>query len=141
MKILFTSSPHRPPAHHRGVTLLEMTIVILVLLTLISTVTFSTGAINDWQAGKKASETLRSVYVAQRTYLSDYPTTAVAALTQADLLPYLPTKATTFPTVEDLDGNQLNIKVDVSPPVVIDAGGTIYDPSGDSNDSLWDVGE
>ena len=137
----FDSHRHQPPTTKLGVTLLEMTIVILVLLTLIGTVSFSTNAINNWQAGKEASETLRSVYVAQRTYLADHPTTAVATLTQADLLPYLPNRPDNFPTVEDLDGNDLEIKVDVSPPVVINSAGSTYDPSGKSNDSLWDVGE
>lgn len=125
----------------RGFTLLEMTIVIGILIALMSMGFVGSRGISKWQAGKEASETLRSVYTAQRTYLADHPTTPVNTLTQELLLPYLPTRVATFPTVEDLDGNTLNIQVTVSPPVVIDSGGTIYDPSGNASDSLWDAGE
>lgn len=135
------ANAHPPRTRRGGFTLLEMTVVILVLLSLVGMVSFSTGAINDWQAGREASETLRSVYVAQRTYLADHPTTPVSALTQADLLPYLPMQTGTFPQVEGLDGTMREIKVDISPPVIIGAGGGVYDPSGKPNDSLWDVGE
>jgi type II secretory pathway pseudopilin PulG len=135
------ANAHPPTTRGGGFTLLEMTIVILVLLSLVGMVSFSTGAINDWQAGRTASETLRSAYVAQRTYLADHPTTPVSSLTQANLLPYLPMERATFPQIEGLDGTMRNIKVDVSPPVIVDGAGVVYDPSGKDNDSLWDVGE
>lgn len=131
----------QPRQPRRGFTLLEMSMVILVLLALIGMVSFGGSAVSEWQAGKKASETLRSVYVAQRTYLADHPTTSVDTITRDDLLPYLPTDASTFPQVEDLDGTMRDINVDVSPPVVSDGGDGVYDPSGKDNDSLWDVGE
>lgn len=124
-----------------GFTLLEMTIVILVLLTLMGTGLFVSNQYSKWQAGRKASEELRNVYSAQRMYLADNPTVAVASITAADLIPYLTTRATALPTVESLEGNALTIKVDVSPPVISDGGTGIYDPSGQPLDSLWDVGE
>lgn len=122
-------------------TLLEMTIVILVLLTLVGIGTLSSGKISEWKLGREAGETLREVYSAQRLYLADHPTTKVSDITAASLIPYLPRKATAMPTVESLDGNQLAIRVNVSPPVVDSGDGSTYDPSGSSSDSLWDIGQ
>ncbi len=125
----------------RGFTLLEMTIVIMILLALVGMTTMGSKTIGEWRKGRDASEVLRSVYVAQRTYLADHPTTSMSTVSKTDLLPYLPTKATVFPTVKGLDGVTRQIKVTVSPPVVIDTTGAVYDPSENPNDSLWDVGE
>lgn len=130
-------SVHRP----RGFTLVELSLVIGLLIALASIGMLSTTAITKWQAGREASETLRSVYVAQRTFLADHPTTAVGSLTQTNLLPYVPNKPAAFPTVKGLDGVSRAIKVNISPPVIVSANGSVYDPSGDFDDSLWDVGE
>lgn len=124
-----------------GVTLLEMTIVILVLLILMSTGLVVSAQYRKWQLGRTASETLRNVYSAQRLYLSDNPTVAVADITPADIIPYLTNRETAIPTVESLEGDQLTIKVNVSPPVINDGSDGTYDPSGNSLDSLWDVGQ
>jgi competence protein ComGC len=125
----------------KGVTLLEMTIVILVLLTLLGVGMMSNKKIGEWKLGRQASETLRSVYSAQRMFLADHPTTLVSKITANDLIPYLPNNATAMPTVESLEGKQLDFVVDVSPPVVNAGNGITYDPSGNSTDSLWDVGQ
>jgi len=125
----------------KGFTLLEMTMVLLVLLVLISIATFSSKWVITWRAGSLASETLRTVYMAQRSYLADNPTAQVANLTQAMLLPYLPNSPTVFPTVTSLTKTTLTIKVNVSPPYAVDSSGARYDPSGGTTDSLWDVGE
>lgn len=125
----------------RGFTLLEMTIVIMVLLTLIK-VGFSTSkAMDQWKLGRQASETLRTVYSAQRMYLADNPTAQVSAITDVLLIPYLPDNTTALPTVKSLTGGTLGIKVNVSPPVINSGSGVAYDPSGSSTDSLWDVGQ
>jgi type II secretory pathway pseudopilin PulG len=124
-----------------GFTLVEMSLVLGLLIALMGMGTLASFRIADWKAGRQASETLRSVYVAQRTYLADHPTTAIGNLSQSKLLPYIPQSPATFPTVEGLDGTLRQIRVTVSPPVVIDTSGTVYDPSGNSKDSLWDVGE
>lgn len=124
-----------------GFTLLEMTIVILVLLTLVGIGTYSSGRFADWKLGREAGETLREVHAAQRMFLADRPTTPVANITNADLLPYMRNNITSMPTVESLDGDQLPIMVNVSPPVVNSGGGVAYDPSGSSSDSLWDIGQ
>jgi type II secretory pathway pseudopilin PulG len=126
-------------------TLLELTIVIMVLLALVGMGMSGSGYIRNWQLGREASETLRSVYTAQRSFLADNPTTVVSELASEankdKLIPYLPNRATTMPTVKSLTGTTLKIKFDVFPPVVNDGSGGRYDPSGSFKDSLWDVGE
>jgi prepilin-type N-terminal cleavage/methylation domain-containing protein len=128
-----------------GFTLIEMSLVIFILITLLSFGFGLSNAITNWKLGRAGSEILRSAYTAQRTYLADHPTTSVSSLTQAMLLPYLPNGSTSFPTCTSLANTTLYVRVNVSPPVLTaTAGGTTgttYDPSGKSNDSLWDVGE
>ena len=134
-------TPTQSPSKPGGFTLLEMTIVIMVLIALISTGLFVTRKMDEWKLGREASETLRSVYSAQRMYLSDNPTTAVSTITASKLLPYVQGQPTALPTVKSLTGNDLTILVNVSPPVINAGSGVSYDPSGDNRDSLWDVGE
>jgi prepilin-type N-terminal cleavage/methylation domain-containing protein len=129
------------PNSKRAFTLLEMTIVIMVLLALVSVGLFSSRKMDEWKLGRTASETLRTVYSAQRMYLADNPTANVAALTSALIVPYLPNNAATMPTVKSLTGTNLSILVNVSPPVINAGSGVRYDPSGSYTDSLWDVGE
>lgn len=124
-----------------GFTLLELTVVILVLISLISIGLFTTSKLDEWKLGRNASETLRTVYSAQRMYLADNPTAAVSGLTEAKILPYMPQGTTTMPKVKSMAGTQLGILVNVSPPKVNAGSGVVYDPSGDSKDSLWDVGQ
>jgi len=132
--------PLTKPKTLRGLTIMELTLVMSVLVTFISTSMFFASGISDWQKGRAASETLREVYVAQRLYLADYPLVSVADLTTDDLLPYLPSQPGSFPTIESLDKQTLNIQVNVSPPVIYGSGGGNYDPSKATDDSLWDVG-
>ncbi len=135
------NSPRQFSFPKRAFTLLEMTIVILVLLTLIGIGTFSSKKVNEWKLGRQAGETLRSVHTAQRMFLADNPTTLVSEITAAKLLPYLPHNASAMPTVESLEGTTLGILVNQSPPVINAGSGVAYDPSGSNTDSLWDVGE
>jgi len=131
----------RPQFHiHQGVTLLEMTIVIMMMLTLIGIGSYSAGKISEWKLGREAGETLRSVHAAQRMFLADRPTTLVQNITAADLIPYMK-NTSTMPTVESLEGTQLGIIVNRNPPVIDAGGGSVYDPSGKPNDSLWDIGQ
>jgi prepilin-type N-terminal cleavage/methylation domain-containing protein len=123
-----------------GFTLLEMTVVILVLLTLIGTGLFVSNKYNEWQLGRTASEELRNVYAAQRLFLADNPTVAVIDITADDVIPYLTNRGTAIPTVKSLDGDDLPIKVNASPPVILNGAGENYDPSNTTTDSLWDVG-
>jgi prepilin-type N-terminal cleavage/methylation domain-containing protein len=125
----------------RGFTLLEMTIVIMVLTALISSGIFVTRKMDEWRMGREATEILRVVYAAQRLYLADNPTDTLASLTATKIIPYLPNNATTMPTVKSLTGQNLGIILTVSPPVINAGSGVPYDPSGNNRDSLWDVGE
>lgn len=128
------------PAFRRGMTLLEMTVVIVVLLTLIGTSMLAVNGYKKWQLASEASQALRMVYNAQRTYLAEHPTESVSSLTAAKVIPYLSDNSAALPTAEALDGSELTVKVSVSPPVLVDGGGADYDPSGDADDGLWDVG-
>lgn len=132
---------HRHHSTKRAFTLLEMTIVIMVLITLIGSGLFVSRKMDDWKLGRTASETLREVYSAQRMYLSDFPTADVSAISTANIIPYLRTGATSLPTVKSLTGTELSIIVNQSPPVINAGSGVVYDPSGNNRDSLWDVGE
>lgn len=134
-------SSRQLPSSKRALTLLEMTIVMLILLTLIGLGTFSSRKIGEWKLAREAGETLRSVYSAQRMFLADNPTTLVADITAAKLIPYLPNNASAMPTVKSLTGATLGILVNQSPPVINAGSGVVYDPSGSNTDSLWDVGE
>jgi prepilin-type N-terminal cleavage/methylation domain-containing protein len=138
-------SRSHPTTPRRGFTLVEMTVVILVLMTMISAGFYGTSAYRNWSLAREAAETLRTTYVAQRTYLADNPTTPVTSLTPALLLPYFPGNPATFPTGKSLTGTNLTVRVNVSPPYMTAStggtSGTRYDPSANTSDSLWDVGE
>ena len=120
-------------------TLVELSLTLALLLAFASVVAFSLGGMNTWKLGRRASVDLQSVYLAQKSYLADHPTVAISGISATDLQPYLPTTMTSVPTVEALDGSPLTIDFSVMPPVVSGGSGT-YDPSGDSEDALWDVG-
>lgn len=122
-------------------TLLEMTIVIMMLLTLVGVGVYSVRGLDNWKLGRTASETLRTVHTAQRLYLADNPTVLVANITATNIIPYLPNGVTTMPTVKSLTGTTLSILVNQSPPIINSGSGARYDPSGSFTDSLWDVGE
>ena len=120
---------------------MEMTIVLLVMLALVRMGLGITSRIDEWKAGRDASETLRNVHIGQRMFLADNPTTLVTNITTALVIPYLPNNATTMPTVRSLTGANLNILVNQTPPIIDSGSGIFYDPSASRTDSLWDVGE
>lgn len=124
-----------------GFTLLEMSIVIMVLLALLSAGLYVGRKTDEWRFGREASESLRAVYAAQRMFLSDYPTRAINTITAAEIIPYLPNNATALPVVRDASGRTISILVNQSPPVASANSGLVYDPSGSASDSLWDVGQ
>lgn len=136
MKPLQTS----PSNKKSGLTLIEITLVIVILLGIIGIGMTYMGGSEDWEKGKEASEALREVYTAQKHYLADNPTTNVTDIEASDLVPYLRNGLTAIPTVESIDGGSLSIKVDVTPPVIDDGSSGTYDPSGATDDGLWDVG-
>lgn len=133
-----TPVPRRP---RRGVTLIELTVVIMVIMAMIGATMYFGGNIETWRKGKQASEALREVYAAQRGFLADNPRRSLTSLTSAELIPYLPSRGTTLPTPEALDGTALSVNVKVSPPTLLHTDGSLYDPSGSGEDSLWDAGK
>lgn len=124
-----------------GLTLVEMSVVIMILLTLVGTGIMAFNNVQDWKLGRLASETLRTVHSAQRMFLADHPTRLVNTITAGDILPYMAGAPSQLPTVKSLENEELTIIVDVMPPVINDGTGNVYDPSENPTDSLWDVGE
>jgi type II secretory pathway pseudopilin PulG len=150
------------PQTEKGVTLIEMSIVILTILLLIGLAIPSTQWINGWRAGKLASENLRAIYAAQRMYISDNPLNnivppfvptgpAPAPQTLNDAIAgYLPpVYGGVMPTILDIDDTALSVNFTVAPPRV-EKSGVPYDPSVPAgaaadhpsrSDGLWDVGQ
>jgi prepilin-type N-terminal cleavage/methylation domain-containing protein len=120
-----------------GLTLVELTISIAVILVLVGAASLAIKPYFDYRDGRAAGEALRSVKAAQLMYLADNPSTPVANLTQTLLLPYMPNG--TWPTLPSVNGQVPTINCAVFPPVAV-LGGATYDPSGSPNDGLWDVG-
>lgn len=110
------------------------------MLSLIGLAFVSTGGIGKWQKGKEASMVLVEVETAQRSFLADHPQRRVSTLTEEEVASYMDGNPGSLPTVEDLDGNTLKVDVTQAPPVWVTSGGKVYDPSGSSDDSLWDAG-
>ncbi|MEJ6702368.1 MAG: type II secretion system protein [Akkermansiaceae bacterium] len=131
----------KPAVIRRGVTLIEMTVVIVMLMVLIGMSMLAVNGYKEWELASEATQKLRMVYNAQRTYLAEHPTESVDSLTDVKIIPYLTDDLIALPTAETLDGNTITVKVDVSPPVYVDEGGANYDPSGKTDDGLWDVGD
>ena len=127
-------------SRQRGLTILEMTVVILVLLTLAGISFYAMTGYREWQRGSEGSRVLRMVYNAQRTYLAEHPIESPSALTAEKIIPYLSNGSSALPTAIGLDDGVLSVDVTVSPPVLLDSDGNNYDPSGDTDDGLWDVG-
>lgn len=132
--------PGRYLRNRQGFSIIEMSLVIALILGLLTIGGISVVAVREWQKGKQASLALQAVYAAQRGYLADHPTSLIGAAATADLVPYLPTGWTAMPTAVGLNDEVLELDHSVMPPLFL-AGATPYDPSGRTDDGLWDVGE
>lgn len=109
------------------------------MLTLAGIVTYSVSSMTNWKTGREASEKLRSVLLAQKSYLADNPSKSFATFTSAELIPYLPGRPGVMPTAQTTENQALTLNFQVMPPVFT-LGGTRYDPSGSTTDGIWDVG-
>lgn len=123
-----------------GFTLIEISLVIGLLLGLATFAGMNISAVRDWQRGKDAALSLQAVFAAQRAYLSDHPTADIAAVSPAEILPYLPQGWSSMPVVTSLDNDALSIDHTVMPPRLM-LGSTVYDPSKTGSDGLWDAGQ
>ena len=121
-----------------GFSLVEMSVPIAVILLLAGAASLSVKPYLAYRDGRAAGEMLRAVKAAQLMYLSDNPSTPVANLTQALLVPYMPNA--TWPTLPSVNGQTPTIDCTKFPPVAV-LSGTPYDPSGSTTDGLWDVGQ
>ncbi len=129
-----TSTPSQ-----RAFSLIEVTLVIGIMLAIASIVTYSVGTLNEWKVGRSVAEDLKAVYVAQKSYLADHPTSVASDFTEAKLIKYLPGTLTAMPTASSLDDEELTLAYKVIPPV-FKLGSSTYDPSDSTSDGLWDVG-
>ena len=102
-----------------GVTLIELTVVIFVILSMIGATMYFGGNLSAWKKGKAASESLRAVYAAQRAFLADNPRRTLASLTSAELVGYLPNQSGRMPSIESLDGASLKRYGGIKKPVLI----------------------
>lgn len=119
---------------------MEITLVVGLILALAGIATYSINSMTEWKAGRESSEKLRSVYLAQKTYLADFPSKNSATFTAAELIPYLPGRPGVMPTAKSLEKQDLTLNFQVLPPVFA-LGATTYDPSGSTTDGAWDVGK
>lgn len=136
---LHTNNRHSPSTKLSGVTLVELSVVIAVIIILVSATTLSTTAFRNWQAGLEAGETLKGVYQAQKLFLADNPTTDItdaSAVTAADIIPYLPSGELVMPQVIGLDDVGYAINFNVMPPT-----SAYGDKSAPSDNSVWDAGK
>jgi prepilin-type N-terminal cleavage/methylation domain-containing protein len=123
---------------NRGTTLIELSVAIAVILLLAGAASLAIKPYLAYRDGRAAGEMLRAVKAAQLMYLSDNPSTQVANLTQALLLPYMPNGA--WPTLPSVNGQVPTIDCTQFPPKAV-LNGAPYDPSGSTTDGLWDVGQ
>ena len=134
--------PYRTVAsrsHRCGLSLIEVTLVIAIMLVLASIVAYSASSITDWRKARTAAEQLKAVYIAQKSFMADHPTTSPSSLSSSDIIPYLPGNPGSLPSTKSLDDEDLTINISLMPPV-LELGGSTYDPSDSSEDGLWDVG-
>lgn len=134
-------NPTRSLRHLRqkGLSLVEMSLVIALMLGLATMVTYSVSGILEWKTGRDATEKLRGVYVAQKSYLADRPSKAISTFTSAELIPYLPGNPGVMPTAKSASDQTLTLNFTTMPPYFM-IGTDRYDPSGSQTDGLWDVG-
>ena len=109
------------------------------MLTLSTVVIYSISAMTEWKKGRTAAESLKSVYLAQKSYLADHPSESYADFESADLIPYLPNRPGTMPTGLGLEDETLSLNFNVMPPQ-FQLNDSAYDPSNSPTDGLWDVG-
>ena len=136
--------PNQSGLTKQAFTLLEMTVVIMIMLALLSTGMFVNKKMDEWKLGRQAAEVLNSVYSAQRMFMADNPTRNISSpsLTAAEIIPYLQNGATSLPTAKSMTGATLTIKInDPTGIYFVDSGGIRYDPSGSYEDLIWDVGK
>jgi prepilin-type N-terminal cleavage/methylation domain-containing protein len=134
------AKPQPSLRRQRGLSLIEISLVIALILGMMSIVGMNIYAMRDWQDGKDAGLSLQAVFAAQRGYMADHPTANIATISTAELEAYLPAGWSTMPTFRSLDDEVLTLDHTVMPPQLL-LGDTAYDPSGSTSDGLWDTNQ
>jgi type II secretory pathway pseudopilin PulG len=127
---------HAKPSPN-GFSLVELSLVMATILGLTVFIGFGFNSTRKWQRGKNASLALQAAYTAQRSYLADHPAADIATVAVDAIRVYLPQGWNPMPSITGLQNEALSINYSVMPPVFANG----YDPSGKSNDGLWDVGD
>lgn len=123
-----------------GFSLIEVSLVIALIIGLSAIVGVSVSTVQNWQLGKNASLSLQAVYSAQRSYMADHPTSEINSITATQLQSYLPQGWSSMPVFVGTKSEQLTLNYTVMPPRLLN-GNNVYDPSGKSDDGLWDLGK
>jgi len=148
----------------RGLSLIEVSLVIGLLLALMTMVGIGAGQVERWKRAREASVGAQAVLAAQRAYLADHPTTVVMPVGESGdvrfdlasmgsggqplalaafaevLSGYLPLGWSGIPDAQGVDDEPLVLDFLRIPPRWQHAGAD-YDPSATANDGLWDAGE
>jgi len=109
------------------------------MLSLSTVVIVSISSLNEWKLGRSSAESLKEVYLSQKSYLADHPSDSFADFDADDLIPYLPNRPGAMPTALGLEEESLTLNFNLMPPQ-FQLSGTAYDPSDSPSDGLWDVG-
>ena len=133
MKTPYKTNSSRLFENKSGLTLIELTVVIVILLALVGASMYALGGYKEYKLRMKAETALRAVYTAQRSYLADHPNADPSTISDADVKKYMSDGFNDFPVVKDADGNILTYDLTQSPPVFAN------DPSGDDKDGKWDL--
>lgn len=123
-----------------GYSLIELSLVMALLLGLSTFAGITVTSIRDWQRGKDASLSLQAVFAAQRAWMADHPTADISEVSAVQLQTYLPEGWYAMPAFVSLNNEALTLDFTVMPPKLYSSG-VVYDPSGKSDDGLWDVGK
>lgn len=124
----------------RGFSLVEISLVIALLLALSTFAGLTVTSVRNWQRGKDAALSLQAVFAAQRAYLADHPTANIALVSSAQLQAYLPEGWSAMPSFTGLENEAITLDHTAMPPRLY-ANGAVYDPSGKTDDGLWDTGK
>jgi type II secretory pathway pseudopilin PulG len=135
-----TPSPKHPFRNAAGFSLVELSFVMALIISLSVAMGFGITSVQKWKKGKNASLALQAVYAAQRAYMADHPIADIAAVTATQLKSYLPQGWSDIPVVAGLQDEALTLDYSVMPPQLL-LGTSTYDPSGKSDDGLWDTGD
>jgi type II secretory pathway pseudopilin PulG len=133
-----------------GLSLLEISICIGILLALGSVFLLSSTGTAGWTEARQAGDVLRAVTAMQRLYLADHPSQQVSTLTTALLEPYIPDGFDwpngvewSLPTNALVNGQYVSVSPTINVtvfPAVAWQGGAVFDPTPSTCDGLWDAG-